>query len=474
MPITKEEIEEMLKSGPMGAVFAGGAGVAVMGLALGVARSSSRIVVTSLQRQLTTTLEVTSKDASFPWILHWLHEKGSGRLRHVSVSTSAHGEFELVPAPGRHWVTYEGWPLLVERAREYGTVNASSGVPWEKVLITGATGSTERFTRLLQEAKDACLQARDTGVTTVLTCWGTDWRPFGAPRRKRPLDSVVLRPGLADAVVADILDWKQSEDWYRQRGVPYRRGYLLHGPPGGGKTSFVLALAGHFKLDVCLLSLSDDALSDDRLALALANVPTDALVLLEDIDAAFPDRQRYNTPQNSTLRSSLTLSGLLNALDGAAAAEGRLLFMTTNFLERLDEALLRPGRVDVVHKLDDATLEQADFLFRSFFDLDENDQRPRDFANAALRASLEQLERRPSMAELQAFLIAHKHDPDIATQHANQVADLALARASSSGHNLSTSSSANEPSSYHKKSRGRRVLTHLEVDKMTFNPQPDW
>ena len=111
---------------------------------------------------------------------------------------------------------------------------------------------------------------------------------------------------------------------------------FMHGPPGGGTTSFFLALAGALDLDVCLLSLSDEGLTDDRLALALANAPRNCCVLLEDVDAAFASEE--------TSRGHLTLSGLLNALDGAAAAEGRVVLMTTNYVERLDAALIRPGR----------------------------------------------------------------------------------------------------------------------------------
>ena len=68
------------------------------------------------------------------------------------------------------------------------------------------------------------------------------------------------------------------------RGIPYRRGYLMHGPPGCGKSSFIYALAGHLSFDICMLSLNSEGLTDDRLELALSNVPQQAIVLLEDIE----------------------------------------------------------------------------------------------------------------------------------------------------------------------------------------------
>ena len=323
-----------LQEGPGAAVLAGGAGLAALSLGLGIFRSTSRLAVSGLRRHLTRTLEVTSKDPAYPWVLQWLKEAkrvGGSGFKHVSAATSfgedgdgGGASFDLVPAPGRHVVRYGGHWLLVERAREYGTVNTSSGTPWEKLTLTAFAGGSPAedegalFVGLLGEARDAALAARDEGATVVYTCWGTEWRPFGRPRAKRPLGSVVLKAGVAEAVVDDVRDWAASGEWYRSRGVPYRRGYLLHGPPGGGKTSFILALAGHLGLDVCLLALSDEGLSDDRLALALSAVPPNCVVLLEDIDAAFVSRDDVAAGRKQgTASHSLTLSGLLNALDRA-------------------------------------------------------------------------------------------------------------------------------------------------------------
>lgn len=84
-------------------------------------------------------------------------------------------------------------------------------------------------------------------------------------------------------------------------------------------------------------------MSDDRLALLFATAPARCIILLEDVDSAFVNRQ----PADGGGGNNLTFSGLLNALDGVTSAgEGRLIFMTTNHRERLDPALLRPGRVD--------------------------------------------------------------------------------------------------------------------------------
>jgi chaperone BCS1 len=76
----------------------------------------------------------------------------------------------------------------------------------------------------------------------------------------------------------------------RLLGIPYRRGYLLYGPPGSGKSSFIQALAGELGYNICLLNLSERGLTDDRLNHLLSNTPERSILLLEDIDAAFNQR----------------------------------------------------------------------------------------------------------------------------------------------------------------------------------------
>ncbi|KAG6876014.1 hypothetical protein C0992_001369 [Termitomyces sp. T32_za158] len=148
------------------------------------------------------------------------------------------------------------------------------------------------------------------------------------------------------------------------KGIPYRRGYLLHGPPGSGKTSFIQALAASLSYDICLLNLSERGLSDDKLNHLLSNAPERSFVLIEDIDAVF--NKRVQTTEDG-YQSSVTFSGFLNALDGVASGEERIIFMTTNHIKKLDPALIRPGRVDVSELIDDASAAQARILFTLFY-----------------------------------------------------------------------------------------------------------
>lgn len=176
----------------------------------------------------------------------------------------------------------------------------------------------------------------------------------------RPLDSVVLKEGQVDALVNSIQTFRSNEEKYNFFGIPYHHGILLYGPPGTGKTSIVSALAVHFGLDVFMVNLSA-VKDDDELMSLLASTPVGSLMLLEDVDIVSAMKER--TDENA----GVTMSGILNVLDGFSTPQGLITILTTNSLENLDRAILRPGRVDHAEKigtLDNHQLEKmcAQFL----------------------------------------------------------------------------------------------------------------
>lgn len=238
-----------------------------------------------------------------------------------------------------------------------------SGTPWETVTVTTLSRDRHLFSKLLTEARDLALRGQE-GKLVIRTAWGIEWKPFGQPRRKRPLHSVVLDTGVSEKVEQDVKAFLQRRQWYADRGIPYRRGYLLHGPPGSGKTSYIQALAGSLSYDICLLNLSERGLGDDKLNHLLSNAPERSFILIEDVDAAF--NKRVQTSEDG-YQSSVTFSGFLNALDGVASGEERIIFMTTNHLGQLDPALIRPGRVDLSMLVDHASPTQARTLFTRFY-----------------------------------------------------------------------------------------------------------
>ncbi|CAG0899786.1 unnamed protein product [Cyprideis torosa] len=254
------------------------------------------------------------------------------------------------------------------------------------------------------------------GKTLMYTAMGSEWRQFGHARRKRPLTSVVLDQGITEHVRDDVLEFIHNPEWYRDRGIPYRRGYLLYGPPGCGKSSFINALAGELEYSICVLNLSERGLTDDRLNHLLNVAPQQSILLLEDVDSAFTSREE--SKKVSTAFEGLnriTFSGLLNCLDGVASSEGRILFMTTNYLERLDPALIRPGRVDVKEYIGHCSDFQLQTMFMRFFpECEELDAEK-------FSETIRHLGRPISPAQIQGYLMFHKEDPGGAVKNAKHI-----------------------------------------------------
>ncbi|PPQ89123.1 hypothetical protein CVT25_006495 [Psilocybe cyanescens] len=363
--------------------FQAGFGLMGVGVGLTVLRKGLVVGTTALRRRMLVTLEINNKDRAYEWFLAWMSHQSAvqaqqksrftpwTRSHQLSVETtveqrkngSSSALFKLVAGPGTHYVQYKGAWMQVKRERETRSMQLMSGTPWETVTLTTLSRDRKFFPQLLSEARDLAMRGQE-GKLVIHTAWGTEWRPFGQPRLKRPLKSVVLAPGVAENIENDIKSFLDRRQWYADRGIPYRRGYLLHGPPGSGKTSFIQALAGALSYDICVLNLSERGLADDKLFHLLSNAPERSFVLIEDIDAAF--NKRVQTSEDG-YQSSVTFSGFLNALDGVASGEERVIFMTTNHVEKLDPALIRPGRVDLSELIDDATPAQARILFDRFY-----------------------------------------------------------------------------------------------------------
>ncbi|KAL8939838.1 MAG: hypothetical protein Q9211_002566 [Gyalolechia sp. 1 TL-2023] len=379
--------------------FSAGLGLAGFGAVLALAQKGLRQGASLIKRRLLVDVEINVKDDSYQWFLHWMTvqqkrqlsgasnhanrsrlgtiesmlQRFTPGLHHLSIKTekiqfpngSVQTQFALIPGPGRHVLRYKNAFLLINRTRETKTMDLGKGEPWETVTLTTLYSQRHIFEDLFLEAHKLAQKSVE-GKTIVYTARTTSWERFGEPRRKRPLDSVILDKGVKERILADIKDFLRSERWYYDRGIPYRRGYLLHGPPGSGKSSFIQALAGELDYNIAILNLSERGLTDDRLNYLLTVIPKRTLVVLEDVDAAFSNR-RTQTEADGYRGANVTFSGLLNTLDGVASAEERVLFLTTNHVERLDSALVRPGRVDMTVRLGEATRYQAGELWDRFY-----------------------------------------------------------------------------------------------------------
>ena len=364
--------------------------------------------------QTTMMITVKDDDAAFVWVKEWfLEQKFLKRVRRIDLDTTLRAErVALIPAPGLHWFWYGGRPFQVwfsrsESTREWASKRIES-------LTFRTLGRRQAFLKSFVDDVVRCHLKR-LGVQSWLYTYNDGW-DHSEGYAPRLLESVVLQPGEKEHLVQDIARFRKAKQRYSRLGVPYHRGYLLYGPPGTGKTSLVSALAAHFGLSVYCLNLAD--FNDRSLMSAVNQIPASSVLLFEDIDCMKSGQVRAaaNTrvsgdeasavdrkeKESGAALNGVTLSGLLNVLDGFFAPTGVLFMMTTNRIEALDPALLRPGRIDYRLYLGKASDLQKMELYRRFF-LEASESDAREIIEACRSAQ--------TMAEFQGLLLSMAEDP---------------------------------------------------------------
>ncbi|KAF8880502.1 BCS1 N terminal-domain-containing protein [Infundibulicybe gibba] len=352
-------------------------------------------------------------DPSYNWMLVWLSKQPSwGKSRNVQITTASHGSdspaivlasddenssgsffksaksISYLPSLS---TTYTMWYrrrwMTVTRTQQQGNTGYYGGPPDSTLTISILSRDHTVLTDLLREARRDFMASQQHSMCVYTSDVNNSWRHV-ACRAKRSMNSIVLDPGIKDLLLDDAKDFLRSKSWYSERGIPFRRGYLLYGAPGSGKTSMIHCMAGELGLDVYVVSLSRIGLDDTGLGELINELPERCIALMEDIDAAFTHSLNRDTadadrapnakngppgsapsggPPSPPSTSRLSLSGLLNALDGVGAQEGRILFATTNKYSALDAALCRPGRMDIHVEFKLASRYQAQLLFARFY-----------------------------------------------------------------------------------------------------------
>ncbi|KAI9691364.1 MAG: hypothetical protein M1820_009701 [Bogoriella megaspora] len=250
-------------------------------------------------------------------------------------------------------------------------------------------------------------------------------------QRSRALESVTLEGSKKERLVAGVERFLRPEerDYYINLGIPYRRGYLFYGHPGTGKSSFAIALAGHFNLDIYVLSFSSGRMSEDAVQTLFATLPQRCIALIEDIDSIGVRREAQGNNKQTQPEANgvpqgrqraqisypaITLSGLLNAIDGAVAKEGRILIMTTNTPDDLDSALIRPGRVDERVHFGNASKEVVVKLFKRVFSQPSSSNlrhSPQGIATLSTEFAAIVPDLAFTPAEVQGYLLQYRDDP---------------------------------------------------------------
>jgi chaperone BCS1 len=404
--------------------FSGGLVLLLTGSLIALLRKAPEQVWRWLLRRFTIAIDVSNDDPLFAWLTLWLAEQPYSQRARILTGTSERDEYGrsstpdssskthalpqilLTPAPGNHLVLYKRRLVWLSRERKEPAPGSDDSFSfWKREVFTiRSFGRSQTFSRSLLEDARAIAHNRRHRKVEIFVASYENWQSVDE-RDTRPLSSVYLPDGVIEMLGEDIQKFLDSQPWYVARGIPWRRGYMFHGIPGTGKTSTITALAGHFRMNLYILNVSNARLTDDGLSWLLTRVPARSMLLLEDMDSAFQQRVKAVDVDNK-----LSFSGLLNALDGAASKDGTLVFMTTNHLERLDDALVRPGRVDVPVEFTYATREQAIRMFGAFYFRQASLTMAEDFAHDVAG--------RLTMAEIQQHLLRHRDSAESALETA--------------------------------------------------------
>ncbi|CAN0919198.1 AAA-ATPase At5g17760 [Linum grandiflorum] len=193
----------------------------------------------------------------------------------------------------------------------------------------------------------------------TLNTTGSYMKTWNSVRMNHPasFDTLAMEPSLKEALIRDLDRFGKRRDFYKRVGRAWKRGYLLHGPPGTGKSSLVAAMANYLKFDVYDLQLASIT-SDSELRRILTAMGNRSILVIEDIDCScnlvpnnnlVPKKKKEEVNVMISLVLQITLAGLLNFIDGlwSSCGEERIIVFTTNHKEKLDPALLRPGRMDM-------------------------------------------------------------------------------------------------------------------------------
>lgn len=262
---------------------------------------------------------------------------------------------------GRGWGRYDGVVFGYEKKR-----SGNQLAPFETIVISFLTRDRGIVGRFMRDCRP---EAHRNSI--YVSAWTAGGFGGGVRRRKRALETVFVDDAVKNRLVERMQWFLGAEAWHAARGVPWKFGVVLYGPPGTGKTSLIHALASEFGFNIKYIK------SLQGLGAAFLTGAKDDLFVIEDIDAMAAGLNRV-APQHGTEHSGRDVSvaacsGLhevLNAMDGMQTPDGLKFIVTTNHIERLDPAILRPGRIDEAIMVGPLSRESARRMFRAFYGRD--------------------------------------------------------------------------------------------------------
>lgn len=380
--------------------FSGGALLMGLGVVGAYLRHIPTTIFNEIKRRTVLTVEFEPDDTAIAWLKLWLAEHEYGKKTKsltAMTKTKARGEDRVVvltPSTGTHFFWHNGKFFVIHVGRDkLQNVNDMGKVFVNNLSVSIFGGTRKNAEDLIQEARERYKKLNDDGVLIYANRY-SQWTCIAKKNPRKP-ESLIYQEDYVGDVINDINKFLESRDWYDNFGVPWRRGFLLYGEPGNGKTSIIESVAGILGKNIYYTSLNKDV-DDEDLQDAFSRVPNGEIIVIEEIDTVFDKRKESED-------TAVTFGGFLNSLDGLVAKDGQIVFMTTNHKEKLDPALIRPGRADRHFYIGNATKEQAKKMFLRFFPGEE--EKAEEFISYIKDGE-------KNMASIQEILVGNRDNPD--------------------------------------------------------------
>jgi chaperone BCS1 len=356
----------------------------LLGGLLGFILTSGKNIITSIYYKITSLISYSvyfdANNDMYDVFSEWFQEKYPDKFRRNEVKiteTSKAPKFRLkfFQLADSNCIWYKNRLIFIskERLKLEHTADLSN-LFMHSYMLRGFFAK-EAINELCEELLNKHLKKTQASALTV-KC-NSEWGEYITRRYSliKNFDNLFFKD--KQSLLDDINSFLKSKETYEKLGITYKRGYLFHGPPGTGKSSIAKAIASHANRTLYSINLASIQGGDIYLQKLICNVPNGSCVVFEDIDCVVDNRKTDE-------KSEFNFSTLLNLLDGLYSPEDVIFIITTNHIEKLDNALLRKGRMDFSLEMNHPRNQDVEDFINHFFGSNIKLCNPQDISKCSM------------------------------------------------------------------------------------------